>query len=128
MPESHSRPHSPPPSSVLTNPNRPMLVDVALPRHFYRVFTYLVPAHLQSLIRIGSRVRVPFGHATLHGMVVDLRPPSISAPGAKDPSLPSPPIRLREIDAIVDDAALETPAELMMLSRLVSEYYLAPWG
>lgn len=105
-----------------------MLVDVALPRHFYRAFTYLVPAHLQSLIRIGSRVRVPFGHATLHGMVVELRPPSNSALDAGDRSLPSPPIRLREIDAIVDDAALETPAELMTLSRLVSEYYLAPWG
>ena len=99
-----------------------------LPRHLYRVFTYLVPAHLQSLIRIGSRVRVPFGHATLQGMVVELRPPSHPPLNAKGRSLISPSIRLREIDAIVDDAAHGTPTELMTLSRLVSEYYLAPWG
>ena len=29
---------------------------------------------------------------------------------------------------MVDDATDETPPELMTLSRLVSEYYLAPWG
>ena len=128
MPEAFNPLHPQPPSSVPASPCRPTLVDVALPRHLYRVFTYLVPAHLHACVRIGSRVQVPFGHATLQGMVVEFRPLSNPHPSAKGRSPASPPIRLREIKAIVDDSVNETPPELLTLSRLVSEYYLAPWG
>ncbi|MEP6888821.1 MAG: hypothetical protein ABI945_10955, partial [Nitrospirales bacterium] len=106
----------------------PALVDVVLPRHLYRVFTYLVPAHLQSLVRIGNRVQVPFGHATLEGMVVKLRSRSDPLLNSKGRSAGSHPIRLREIGAIADDADNATPQELMTLSRLIAEYYLTPWG
>jgi primosomal protein N' (replication factor Y) (superfamily II helicase) len=120
--------HPQPPSSVLADTLNHALVDVALPRHLYRVFTYLVPAHLQPLIRIGSRVQVPFGHATLEGMVVEFRSRSNLHLSPAEHSPAPPPIRLREIDAIVNDSADDIPPELMTLSRLVAEYYLAPWG
>jgi primosomal protein N' (replication factor Y) (superfamily II helicase) len=116
------------PSSVLADAPGPDLVDVALPRHLYRVFTYLVPAHLQSLVRIGSRVQVPFGHTTLQGMVVELRSLSNRDLNSKGHRPASPFIRLREINAIADDCDDKTSQELMTLSRLVSEHYLTPWG
>lgn len=114
-----------PPSSALADA---ALVDVVLPRHLYRVFTYLVPAHLQALVRIGSRVEVPFGHATLQGMVVKLRSHSDPVSNPKARSAGSHPIRLREIGAITDDTDHATPQDLMTLSRLIAEYYLTPWG
>jgi primosomal protein N' (replication factor Y) (superfamily II helicase) len=117
-----------PSSSVLADAPGPALVDVALPRHLYRVFTYLVPAHLQSLVRIGSRVHVPFGHTTLQGMVVELRSLSSRPLNQKGHRPAFPLIRLREINAIVDDSDDNTSRELMALSRLVSEHYLTPWG
>jgi primosomal protein N' (replication factor Y) (superfamily II helicase) len=115
-------------SSILADAPGPALVDVALPRHLYRVFTYLVPAHLQSLVRIGSRVHVPFGHTTLQGMVVELRSLSNRDLNPKGHRPAFPPIRLRAINAIVDDCDDKTSRELMTLSRLVSEHYLTPWG
>ncbi|HTK87690.1 MAG TPA: hypothetical protein VL329_08150, partial [Nitrospiraceae bacterium] len=87
-----------PSSSLLADAPGPALVDVALPRHLYRVFTYLVPAHLQSLVRIGSRVHVPFGHTTLQGMVVELRSLSNQPLNQKGHRPASPFIRLREIN------------------------------
>lgn len=118
-----SRPHRP--SSFLAGT---VLVDVVIPRHLYRVFTYLVPAHLQSLVRIGSRVQVPFGHATLQGMVVKFRSHSDHVVNLRGSSAGSHTIRLREISAMADDTDHATPDELMTLSRLIAEYYLAPWG
>ncbi|MDQ6735077.1 MAG: primosomal protein N' [Nitrospirota bacterium] len=115
-------------SSVLADAPGPALVDVALPRHLYRVFTYLVPAHLQPLVRIGSRVHVPFGHTTLQGMVVELRSLSNRHLNPKGPRPAFPLIKLREINAIVDDCDDKASRELLTLSRLVSEHYLTPWG
>ena len=118
-----SRPHSR--SSVIADP---ACADVVLPRHLYRVFTYLVPAHLQPLVRIGSRVQVPFGHATLQGMVVKLGSHADPALKSTGRGTGSHPIRLREIDALAEDTDEATPQELMTLSRLIAEYYVAPWG
>lgn len=125
MPEIPHASRPQPRSSVLADL---ALVDVVLPRHLYRVFTYLVPAHLQSLVRIGSRVQVPFGHATLQGMVVKLRSHADPVLNSKGKSAGSHPIRLREIGAITDDTDNATPQDLMTLSRLVADYYVAPWG
>lgn len=128
MPEAPDLSHPQRSSSVFADAPGPSLVDVALPRHLYRVFTYLVPAHLQPLVRIGSQVHVPFGHTTLHGMVIELRSLSNRPLNPKGHRPAFPLIRLREINAIVDDCDDHTSRELMTLSRLVSEHYLTPWG
>jgi primosomal protein N' (replication factor Y) (superfamily II helicase) len=125
MPEGPDASRPQPRSSILADP---ALVDVVLPRHLYRVFTYLVPAHLQSLVQLGSRVQVPFGHATLQGMVVKLRSHSEPVLASKGRRAGSYPIRLREIGAIADDTEHATPQDLMTLSRLIAEHYVAPWG
>jgi primosomal protein N' (replication factor Y) len=119
--------HPPFQSAPAVDPAPPALADVALPRHLHRVFTYLVPTHLQVLLQVGSRVQVPFGHTTLEGTVVALH--RGNGPEACSPSRRSTsPFRLREIGAVVNDSDSETPPDLLTLSRLVSEYYLAPWG
>jgi len=130
MPEASDVSPSQPTSSISTIPYPlPGLADVVLPRHLYRVFTYLVPTELQIRIRLGSRVLVPFGQTVLQGMVVGFRSPSdfaslkLSVRGTSSGSF-----RLREIKDLLDDDENETPSELLTLTRLVSDYYLAPWG
>ena len=38
-----------------------------------RVFDYLVPSKLESLIEVGKRVKVPFGNRTLVGFILDIK-------------------------------------------------------
>ena len=115
--------------TTLTHAQSPACAEVIVPRHLNRSFTYLIPIRLQGRIQVGSQVRVPFGSSTLQGVVVSLSSqlPKADAPGhqAGDPAKR----RLREILSLLDktpDAAL--PPQLLQLTRLVSERYLAPWG
>lgn len=94
--------------------------DVIVPRHLHRFFTYAIPPHLESSVRIGTRVIVPFGSTTLHGLVV-----SVST------QLPNEDRRqgIREIASVIPEESEGTlPQELLDLSRQISDYYLAPWG
>lgn len=107
----------------------PAYADVVVPRHLNRSFTYTIPAPIRDRLRVGSRVQIPFGRSTLHGVVVCL---SDRLPEHYAKSLPrgqETPSGLREITALLD----ETPVtglspNILTLSRLVSERYLAPWG
>lgn len=94
--------------------------DVLVPRHLSRAFTYLVPSHLQGLVRIGERVIVPFGASVLTGVVIGVQrrpPPGVSR------------AQLKAIRAVsCQTAGEQLDARLLELSRVVSEYYLAPWG
>ena len=105
MPEASDVSPSQPTSSISAIPYPlPGLADVVLPRHLYRVFTYLVPTELQVRIRHGSRVLVPFGQTVLQGMVVGFRSPSdyaslkLNVRGTSSGSF-----RLREIKDLRDD-------------------------
>nr|MBI3614402.1 hypothetical protein [Nitrospirota bacterium] len=110
-------------SPATTSPD-PAFADVLVPRHLRRAFTYRVPAPLRRQLAVGSRVLVPFGPSTIQGVVIALAatpPPSFSKPAAV--------ARLKEIIALADDAeASVAPPDLLELSRLVAEQYLAPWG
>jgi primosomal protein N' (replication factor Y) len=64
-------------------------------------------------------VLVPFGRSTLQGVVVAV---------TDRPSAESALKRLREIRSLLDDKGNELSPELLELSRLVAERYLAPWG
>ncbi len=101
-------------------PSPPLYADVIIPRHLARTFTYLVPARLRHRTQVGSRVLVPFGRSVLQGVVVAV---------ADQPPAESALKRLREIRSLLDqDRGPELSPELLELSRLVAERYLAPWG
>ncbi len=101
-------------------PGPPLYADVVIPRHLARTFTYLIPARLRHRTQAGSRVLVPFGRSFLQGVVVAV---------ADQPPAESASKRLREIQSLLDqDKGAELGPELLELSRLVAERYLAPWG
>lgn len=52
-----------------------VIVDVPS-RGTDRPFDYIIPDTMKDWIEIGSRVGVPFGHRTVQGFVIDLRPDS----------------------------------------------------
>lgn len=96
--------------------------DVVVPRRLHRTFTYRVPAHLCPHLHIGSVVRIPFGSATLTGLVVSVS----STPPVLRPA--SGPKQLREILALDDGEASSMDLALLRLARWLSEHYLAPFG
>jgi len=114
---------------TLTHAESPVSAEVIVPRHLNRSFTYLIPARLQTRIQVGSQVFVPFGPSTLHGVVVSISShrsergePAHETGGLRER-------RLREIASLLDetaDGALSP--QLLHLTRLVAERYLAPWG
>lgn len=94
--------------------------DVIVPRHLAGPFTYIVPLSLQSTLRIGHRVLVPFGRAMLHGAVIALFP---VLPHGLDRA------RLKEIRSLLPEGvATDVASNLFELSRQVAEQYVAPWG
>lgn len=98
--------------------------EVIVPRHLYRSFTYRIPSWLTGRVQVGNWVRVPLGPSAVQGLVVALssQPPAL---GAGQPGQ----ARLREIAELLDESpesGLEP--DLLVLTRLVSERYLAPWG
>lgn len=114
----------PPPSPRDREP-APLRADVIVPRHLRRTFTYGIPDALRARIRIGSLVRVPLGPGTVSGVVVAVS--SDRAPLARGDR--SQQFRLRDILSMAGDPDGGTiPADILELTRLVSDYYLAPWG
>jgi len=75
------------------------------------VYTYLVPAWLESRLQIGSHVIVPFGRRRVAGYVVGF-------PTA------APPLQLKEVAALVADEPLFTE-EGLAVARWVAERWCA---
>lgn len=93
-----------------------IIVDVPVNRT-NRPFDYRVPAWLTPLIRVGSRVVVPFGPRKLQGYVIGI---AENAPDMTDTS------RLRDVEQVLDDTPPLTP-ELLKMSEWMSRQYLCPW-
>ena len=92
------------------------LVDVALNRPLRHAFTYRVPEALAEKIQPGVRVAVPFGRRREVGVVV----------GMPDRS-ELPDNKLRAIAEVLDkEPAVD--AELLELTRWISDYYACGWG
>ncbi|HJU03621.1 MAG TPA: primosomal protein N' [Nitrospiraceae bacterium] len=109
---------------------RSIFVDVVIPRHLNRPFTYKVPARLQTRLEIGSRVLVPFGAIRLQGIAVSLSTHFISdrAQNHVGPDRLTT-ARLREVIDLLDESSESSlPPDLLTLSRMISERYLAPLG
>ncbi len=86
-----------------------VVVEISLDREF----DYRIPAHLQSVIKVGTQVVVPFKSRELRGFVVGLV--NHSAFGDK----------LKEIDGVVGDKPL-IPDPIMKLAYWIADYYCAP--
>ncbi|MDF7801991.1 primosomal protein N' [Pontiellaceae bacterium B1224] len=86
-----------------------VVVEISLDREF----DYRIPAHLQSSIKVGSQVNVPFHSRELRGFVVGLANFSAFAD------------KLKEIKGVVGDKPL-IPDEIMKLAYWIADYYCAP--
>lgn len=90
----------------------PIVIEVALPRPIRRTFDYALGKHGAVPPR-GARVRVPFGHSHVVGLVLDVRDSS--------------PHELKTVERILDDEPLLTP-DLVELARWLAGYYHHPLG
>lgn len=102
--------------------------DVLVPRHLDRCFTYVIPPHLQARLFIGNRVLIPFAGSRIQGIIISLYSDCpTAATFTKRPDGTEPTLRsiLDVLDERPDD---RLPAELIAVSHLISERYLASWG
>ena len=86
-----------------------ILTEIALDREF----DYLVPGELAGRVRIGSVVRVPFGHRRARGFVVGL---------ADRSDYPN----LKAIESVAGDLPL-FDEQMLRLARWIADYYAAPF-
>ncbi|ATF14320.1 primosomal protein N' [Brevibacillus brevis X23] len=93
-----------------------IIVDVPVNRT-NRPFDYHVPPWLRPLIRIGSRVVVPFGPRQLQGYVIGIVEDDEAIPDRS---------RLKDVVQVQDDTPPLTP-ELLKMSEWMSKQYLCPW-
>ena len=95
-------------------------VEVALPVPLRRVFTYRVPDELSSELKLGARMRLPFGRREMVGYAVGLHaelPPDLDVDESK----------LKDIAEILDEEPLITP-EILKLTQWTADYYSSFWG
>jgi primosomal protein N' len=64
------------------NPRGPMVARVTLEIALRREFDYAIPRELAERIEVGTRVRVPFGHREVSG-VVTANEPALHRPGRR---------------------------------------------
>ncbi|MGV3135071.1 primosomal protein N' [Brevibacillus agri] len=93
-----------------------VIVDVPVNRT-NRPFDYKVPSWLSPLIRVGSRVIVPFGPRKLQGYVIGI----VEQAEGEIASA-----RLKDVEQVLDDTPPLTP-ELLELGEWMSRQYLCPW-
>ena len=90
--------------------------DLILPLPLQGTFTYAVPASIQSAVRVGMRVLVPFGRSkTYLGIVArlhDERPQGYE---------------VKSVAQLMDSEPIITPQQLQ-LWQWIADYYLAPIG
>ena len=86
-----------------------VLVDLPA-RPVDRTFHYLVPAHLQDRVAVGSRVQVPFGRQKLAGYVL-----GFSAPPELD--------RVKEIGAVLETGPVFDDRQLALARWLAASCY-----
>jgi len=88
------------------------VIEVALPRPLRRTFDYALPPDVPAPAP-GARVRIPFGHAKVVGLVLDVRDSS--------------PHELKTIERVLDHEPL-LPPDLVELAKWMARYYHHPIG
>ena len=98
----------------------PTYVEAALPVPLRRVFTYRIPETLREQVKLGARLKVPFGKRSMTGYAVGLHP-ELPIDIDFDES------KIRDIIEVSDDEPLITP-EILKLSQWTADYYASFWG
>lgn len=104
----------------ITVPARPTYVEAALPVPLRRVFTYRIPEGMQSTIKLGARLLLPFGRRSVTGYAVGLHaefPPDVDIDETK----------IKEVIELSDEEPLITP-EILKLTQWTADYYSSFWG
>ncbi|MHB8481447.1 MAG: replication restart helicase PriA [Nitrospiria bacterium] len=88
-----------------------LYADVAVPKPVEQVFQYQIPSHLSDQIKVGQRVKIPFGRQVIHGYVVGF----------------SRQAKIEKIKSIIEvlDKTPGINPELLALSQWISSYYLS---
>lgn len=93
-----------------------LYADVILSLPLDQAYSYEVPEAYQEKAQIGSRVLVPFKQGILTGIIVRLRKKRLDKR-----------IELKEINEVLDERPVFSPAFLAFTRRL-SEYFYSSWG
>ncbi len=108
------------PASKPQRSRLPAYVEVVLPVPLRRSFTYRIPEQMRGSIKLGARLKVPFGKRVLTGYAVKLHadlPSDIEFDESK----------IKNITEVSDDEPLITP-EILKLTKWTAEYYASFWG
>ena len=106
-------------SKAKTSP-LPTFVEVVLPVPLRRAFTYSIPKEMQGVIKIGARLKLPFGRRNLVGYAVGLHV-ELPADVEIDES------KIKSIIDVMDAEPLITP-EILKLTQWTADYYASFWG
>jgi primosomal protein N' (replication factor Y) len=106
----------------LLNQNRhdqpAQLVGVVLNRPLETRFSYFVPEHLQSQIKVGQRLEVPLGRGNS---------PTTAYCVEINPTCNLPESRIKSILGIIDDEPL-VDQSMLALTKWLADYYVCSWG
>ncbi len=107
-----------PPQAALSP--QPTFAEIALPVPIRRTFTYRLPESMRDAIKLGARVKVPFGRRTMTGYAVELHP-ELPADADVDES------KIKDVIELTDAEPLITP-EILKLTQWTADYYASFWG
>jgi primosomal protein N' (replication factor Y) len=109
-----------------------MIVRVATDIAADRLFDYLVPQALEASVRLGCRVRVPFGGREADAYVIEILADSEAVGGRRKIvdslelfEMPSAPPKLKSLLSI--DTEEQLSPKLIELARWMANYYCAPF-
>ncbi len=108
------------PSSEPKSQPLPMYVEAVLPVPLRRAFTYRIPAEMQGSIKLGARLKLPFGRRNLTGYAVGLHT-ELPADVEIDES------KIKAVIEVTDLEPMITP-EILRLTQWSADYYASFWG
>ncbi|MGB7200843.1 MAG: primosomal protein N' [Pyrinomonadaceae bacterium] len=108
------------PARAVKNKPQPAFVEVVLPIPIRRAFTYRIPEPMRGQIRLGSRLRLPFGKRDMIGYAIELHEEL-----RQDADIDE--TKLKDVAAVIDDEPLITP-EILKLTQWTADYYASFWG
>ncbi len=108
------------PSSEAKTQTLPAYVEAVLPVPLRRAFTYRIPDEMQGRIKLGARLKLPFGRRNVIGYAVGLHP-ELPADVEIDES------KIKDVIEIADDEPMITP-EILRLTQWTADYYASFWG
>jgi primosomal protein N' (replication factor Y) len=98
----------------------PAYVEAVLPLPLRRAFTYRIPESMKGHIKLGARLKLPFGKRVITGYAVGLH-----VTLAREIDVDE--IKLKDVIEVTDAEPMITP-EILRLTQWTVEYYASFWG